>query len=230
MEKLYHNLDIIILSLVVVFLLVFFLRLLGKKKGFQRSDYELRQKELRDKIIMSVQERIKESNSAVKPVTIEYPEGSLNHKINQLMQKLPSFNYKNFIKAAKENFTKILEGVGANNLESVQNLLDGKIYQNLQTFLSNLAESSSGSYKNIKVESFMICDIEDIKLPNTQEMNSPKTPQVLVKFNTRQNRNNQVMDFQEVWTFTLREEPGKIEGNAPKSAPQAWVVSSIQPQ
>lgn len=236
MEKIFNHIDIVIIALVALVLLGVLIRLLGTQKGLQRSDFEEHQKLTGGKITSSLRVKNNTKSNEVAEV-IQQPIGSLNYKINKLKGIVPSFDYKNFIRDCKSSFISVVENFSEKNISAVKNKLSENLFSKLNGYLNVNSEKTQHS---TRVLNFLIVDIEDIIFEDcAQPKNSSlegltsyrsendtkssvnsydreKVKGIIVKFYSRQNKNNLIQEMKEKWTFI----PSDTNG---------WVVDKIMP-
>ncbi|MGV3278954.1 Tim44/TimA family putative adaptor protein [Rickettsiales bacterium LUAb2] len=188
MEKFYSYFDIIFLIFIVVFLLFVFIRLLGKKRGIQRSDLEVNKipNVVEDSKILKTAEK----NNNFNNIAVDnFASGSLNYKLNQIKEKDSDFELKKFLINSKKAFELIVTNFNKGNLSVIEPFLTKDVFDSFSKF-----KQSNQASKEVNIEDFLITDVIDAEINND-------IANIKVKFLTKQKINNQLKEINEVWVF-----------------------------
>ena len=189
MEKIYHNLDIFFLSLLVVFLAIWVYRVFGKKVGLQRKDVAPESIQIiQDEIPEETKNKARNLYEMVRP---RYPVGSLGRKLEEVYRIVQSFDQQFFLKTAKEIFTSVVTSYFTHKLEDVKACLGNDLYNKLSSHpVPDMA---------VEIERFIMVDYVNAEI-------NPDQIQLDVKFFTCQKRAGVSKEYKEIWTFEYTKE------------------------
>lgn len=191
----YSYLDIVFLVLVVIFLVVFFIRTLGKNVGLQKEDLAKNNPNINYTQIYTQKETVKKQNTEAnfsknkEEDTNKYAEGSLNYKLALIANKDPNFNLKNFIASSKKAFALIATNFNKGNLNEIQPYVTSEVYDSFKAQQGDVKSENS-----LEIQDFLIADVIDAEV----KQNIGK---IKVKFLTKQKINSQLTEVNEVWSF-----------------------------
>ena len=177
MQEILPYLDIIIISVVIIFLLITFRRLLGKKVGYIRTKPIGGEVDNID-IVKTDSTKLNSKEKLENQENINYPEGSLSYKIEILKQK-DGFDSKRFIESVKKAFIMIVEGFVKGDIETLKPFLTDEIYNN---FVKSLENKEINTNVYLEIKEFLIVDIYDL------DIDSEDNAKIIVKFLTKQIR------------------------------------------
>lgn len=189
MEKFYQYWDIIALGLIIIFLIIIFIRVIGKNLGLQKNQNV----ELSNSMLSNVRPVIRDAidkKELPKHKIERYAEGSLNAKIEKVKKYDSHFTLKEFINNCKNSFKEIVINYNKNNLEKIKNLLNPEIYEIFNKGL----EKNITLRSNIEIEKFLIADVVDVNFKNSLII-------IDVNFLTKQKVTNNSYEVREIWSF-----------------------------
>ena len=198
-----HFLDIIILLLIVIALFIKLKSLLGTRPESSSHATPLSD-ESAAKIFDIIMAENEKNKAASQPQDIT-PESELS-EIEKKLQKLPSFNQKDFLSGAKRAFEIIITAFAKFDIETLESLVSPKLVKKFKDVLNK--RQTEGISAETDLIGFTSADITDVKL------NKNDIAQITVKFvseqvNLLKNDKNEIIEGDEnfvqnitdIWTF-----------------------------
>lgn len=195
MNNILHYIDMILLTVLLLFLLLYFKRLLGKKIGYQKQEQEVSSTSYSETPVTN--ENTKILNSSQENL-YKYPIGSLMQKMEIIEANDNLFSSKSFINSSKKAFEMIVKSFNSGNIVEVKDFLSDKVYQ---TFSSNIEARADDKKKiHVEIKQFILSDIVEIKI------NDNFDAFISVKYLTLQVRgegeNQKAIELAETWVFS----------------------------
>ena len=146
-SSMFNNIDMVLLAFLVVFLLISFKKVLGKRVGYSRNEKSGEEILSQNPIINSKQL----DEDQVNP----YPVGSLMHNLYEIKKIDPSFDNMIFLDGAKKCYKLVVENFYMGNLDIFKNYVSQRVYDSLYGVVQKRSKSINCNILVYKYVDFM---------------------------------------------------------------------------
>jgi predicted lipid-binding transport protein (Tim44 family) len=203
--------DLIFLVAIAAFIIYKLFQSLGKE------DKNLKQFKHIEPVLNSLKKHVNHVKN-VEFEVISIKEANLSPKIKQVFEKLTreekSFSMDNFVDGAKKAFKMILVAFNSNEIQTLDELLDDKLYQKFIKEINNRAKNTvkqEVTLVGIKDVTIMDADIQDdvtsIKLEIVSEqiiIGRDKDKKIV------SGSANKILQLSDIWTFSKQVKSGNL--------------------
>jgi len=203
--------DLIFLVAIAAFIIYKLFQSLGKE------DKSLKQFKHIEPVLNSLKKHVNHVKNVEFDV-ISIKEANLSPKIKQVFEKLTreekSFSMDNFVDGAKKAFKMILVAFNSNEIQTLDELLDDKLYQKFIKEINNRAKNTvkqEVTLVGIKDVTIMDADIQDevasIKLEIVSEqiiIGRDKDKKIV------SGSANKILQISDIWTFSKQIKSGNL--------------------
>ena len=145
-------LDIAILIVIVIFLVFFLRRMLGKKIGYQRQESGYNPQDIPNKT-PDIEGSFKKQDVSIN----KYPVGSLAYDIEHIKTKDANFNQKKFLESAKKAFEMIVKSFGTGEIDKIKDFISDNMFAKYVEYFTY----NQDRY-NVEIKEFLIADIVSV--------------------------------------------------------------------
>lgn len=201
MKDILNYIDIVLLVILLLFLFLYFKRLLGKKVGYQKQEQEVQSTIYTEPTKADGNTKIVDNPDISE---YKYPVGSLMQKIEIIEKNDDLFSTKSFINSSKKAFEMIVKAFNSGNIIGIKDFLSDKVYEAFSTSVDARPENKKELH--VEINKFILSDIVDVKI------NENFDAFISVKYVTLQTRgigaNQKALELTETWMFSKN-----IKGN-----------------